>query len=402
MTERDESKLEGRIRIVFMEELSLASADAASFEIKSRRSRPPRHAGRALWAPLGGVVAIAAVVAGLVLAQAREAAVSGPSPSSTQSAAASLTVLPTATVPPSLSTATPTTADATLRYDDGIPKVWDGQPVIRWDRALAMRATAKDATPVLVGAWLNVPVGVFSCPNDPGPDPSAPDSWVRRGGCQFNYVSADAGATPTPQSGVTTFRFYQGNLATGPAIMRIHIHDPRATECGHQRSICDDMIVVDDVLWTGDAATAPHPLTVADVIAATRAASPASGLRAPASDVWGCGASATDGLMMCPPMTPGVQYASPIAGAAVLPSSEALTRALPTLQPGVAGAVQPSAVDWTEGGSFGSWDYRRLVVDNVMILVRTSVGHPSGSDVQFLQMLVAALKSQEAASGTAP
>jgi hypothetical protein len=274
--------------------------------------------------------------------------------------------------------------------------VWQGQPVLRWANALTMRSTAKDDTPFLVGVWLNVPTGVFSCPMDPGPDPSAPNSWISRGGCQFNYVSTDAGGLPTVQNGIATFRFYNGELATGPAIMRVHLHDPRAGQCGYQRAICDDMIVVDDILWTGDAATAPHPLSIDQVIAAASEVSPTSDLRLPDPIGVTCGVGLTDGLVLCPPLVTGVPYTSPIAGAAVLPSPTAVSRALPSVQAGVDGALQPSAVAWSEGGSFGSYDYRWLVVDNVVVLVRTSIGGQAASDREFLNQLVAALKAQEA------
>jgi hypothetical protein len=282
----------------------------------------------------------------------------------------------------------------TGRYNDGIPRTFDGQPVLRWSDALAKRQTATDDTPFLAGVWLDIPTGVSFCPNDPGPDPSAPNSWIDTGGCQFNYVSTDAGGQPTTQTGLTTFRFYKGNLTTGPAIMRVQLHDPRANQCGYQEPICDDMIVVDDILWTGDASTVPYPLSVDQIIAAAREVSPTSDLLGPAPNVFGCGANVADGLLLCPSLHPGTQYTSPIAGAALLPSSEAVARALPSVMPGVDGALQSSAV-WTEGGSFGSWDYRWLVVDNVAVLVRTSVDGQSDSDRAFLNGLVAALKTQE-------
>jgi hypothetical protein len=295
------------------------------------------------------------------------------------------------------SAASPSATSSIPRYSDGIPRTFEGQPVLRWADALARRTMATDDTPFLVGVWLDVPTGIFSCPADHGPDPSAPNSWVYvPGGCQFSYISADAGIAPTNQHGVTTFRFYQGKLATGPAIMQVHVHDPRATQCGYQEPICHDMIVVDDIPWTGDAATAPHPLSVDQVIAATRSVSAASGLQ-PSGPIGytGCGADVTDGLGLCPPPISGAPYPSPIAGAAVLPSPEALARALPTLTPGVDGALMASAVDWTGGGTYGSWDYRWLVVDNVAVLVRTAIVTPSQSDVEFLNRLAAALKAQE-------
>ncbi len=398
----NDDRIEARVRAAFAAELRRAESDLELSPIglgQRSKDRPPaggrgrKRRGSVLRA--GALTATAALIAcvlvgaGLYVAGPRNEAISQKqSPSAGPSEIAS----PTA--------ATPSATSSIPRYGDGIPKVWQGQPVLRWADALAMRTTARDDTPFLVGVWLNIPTGAFSCPMDPGPDPSAPNSWISRGGCQFSYVSADAGGQPSTQNGVATFRFYKGMLATGPAIMRVHLHDPRATQCGYQEPICDDMIVVDDILWTGDAATAPHPLSVADVIAGTRAASPTSGLLGPSPAVWGCGADVVDGLLLCPPLETGVPYSSPIVGAAVLPSSDAVARALPGAQAGVQGALDPSAVERSEGGSFGSWDYRRLVVDNVVLVVRTQPGTPSASDQEFLTRLMEALKAQE--TGAAP
>jgi hypothetical protein len=171
-------------------------------------------------------------------------------------------------------------------------------------------------------------------------------------------------------------------------------------QCGNEEpTICADMIVVGDIVWTGDKLTEPHPLSVDRVLAATLAASPESALRAPGPTVSACGADIMDGLTMCPTIAAMTAEASPIAGASVLPSVEAVARALPNVTPGVDGALQPSAVTSTEGGSSGARDYRYLVVDNVVILVRTSFGEASASDREFLTRLETALKAQEATSG---
>jgi hypothetical protein len=362
MTSHDD-RTEARVRAAFAAELNRAESDLELSPLRVGQrsdSRSPadgltphgRHRALRAGALIATAVLIASVAVGAALLAGTLRNTANP-------------------VAPSPSAATPSATSSIPRYSDGIPEVWQGQPVLRWVGALARRTTAKDDTPFLVGVWLNMPTGAFHCPMDPGPDPSAPDSWISRGGCQFNYVSADAGGQPSTQNGVATFRFYNGQLATGPAIMRVHLHDPRAAQCGSQEPICDDMIVVDDILWKGDAATAPHPLSVAQVIAGTREASPTSGLVGPSPSVWGCGADVVDGLLLCPPLDSGAPYTSPIAGAAVLPSSDAVARALPGANTGVEGALDPSAVERSEGGSFGSWDYRRLVVDNVVLVVRT-------------------------------
>jgi hypothetical protein len=394
MTDGDD-RTEDRIRAAFVAERRRAEADLQLEPLERRARRRSRLVTRLAVAAI--VVAVAVGTAG-VIGSLPGRTTSGPSAEPTASSSSSTGPTAGPTAAPTTTPVSRPTVDMTGRYPDGIPTTFDGQPVIRWDAALAKRDTAKDATPFLTGAWLNIPLGVFFCPAAHA-DPSAPaTTWLVDLGCRFDYVSTEAGGQPTTQMGVTTFQFYSGQLTTGPAIMRAHIHDPRAAQCGYQKAICDRMIVVDDIVWSGDAVTAPHPLTVADVLAATTQASQTSGLRAPGPDVFGCAANATDGLIMCPQLEPGVQYTSPIAGAVLLPSTEALARAVPKLEPGVDGALMPSAVSRSQGGTLGSWDYRELVVDNVIIEVRTSVGRPSDSDLAFLDRLFAALKAQETGS----
>ena len=387
MTDRDE-RTEDRIRAAFLEERRRAESDLQLEPLAPRTRRGSRAVARLAAAVIVLVVALGtAGIIGSLPGHGSSDPSDMPTASSTPKTGPS--ALPTTTSNPR------PTLDMTGRYTDGIPTTFDGQPVIRWDAALAMRDTVTNTTPFLTGAWLNIPVGFFMCPAGHA-DPSAPSTtWLEDLGCRFDYVSTEAGGQPTTQMGVTTFRFYKGQLTTGPAIMRVHVHDPRATQCGYEKAICDRMIVVDDIVWSGDAVTAPRPLNVAEVMAATTQVSETSGLRAPADDVFGCGASAKDGRTMCPPTTPGLQYTSPVAGAVVLPSVAAVARALPAYEPGVDGAMSSSAVLWTQAGSAGNWDYRWLIVDNVGIVVRTSVGGREPSDRAFLTQLYNALKAQE-------
>jgi hypothetical protein len=390
-----DDRTEARVRAAFAAELRRAEADAelGLLRITSRsggRSSPVsaelRRRHRALTAGLltataAGLVVVAIGV-GLFGAGVRNAV-----------PAASSSSVPT-TVVSSPHAASPSATPSIPRYGDGIPMTWQGQPVLRWADALAMRTSATDDTPFLVGVWLDVNHGLMFCPSMHG-DPSAPDSWVNSV-CTGVAMSAEAGAGAAQLDAVATFHFASiAELSTGPAILHVHVHDPRAGQCGYQQAICADMIVVDNAAWTGDATTDPHPLGVDQVMAAATRVSPASGLLQP-SQSFGCGAGAMDGLMLCPPVETGVPYASQIAGACVFPSSEALARALPKLTPGVDGALLSYAVAWTEGGSFGLWDYRWLVVDNVAILVRTAVVTPSQSDIQLLNQLQSTLKALEA------
>ncbi len=271
------------------------------------------------------------------------------------------------------------------RYDDGLPREWQGQPVLRWDDALTHRQSVADKAPFLVAGWLNFWKGAHSCP---------------AGGCRLHAVSSEAGSGPPDETTLITFKFSATPPTTGPAIMRVHLHDTRMASCGSTKGVCDQMLVVDDIVWSGDALTAPHPLGVAAVMAATIAADPASRLLDPSEPwSWGCGADLVDGLSMCAPPSTGSEAAvRKVAGAAVMPSSEALTRALPDVQQGVDGAIH-QVVQVTGSisgpGYAASWDNRWLVVDNVAILLHTTVGSPSPQDVELMTALVAALKAQE-------
>ena len=389
MTDGDD-RTEHRIRAAFQAERLRAETDLRLEPLPTRARPRPRLAARLATAAI--VVVVAAGTAGVIASlPGRESGGPNEAPTASSTPTPGSSAEPTATEASTATERPRPTVDMTNRYSDGIPTTFDGQPVIRWDAALARRETAADATTFLTGAWLNIPVGAFSCPAAHA-DPSAPSTtWLENLGCDFRYVSTDAGSPASAQFGVTTFRFYKGQLTTGPAIMRVHVHDSRASQCGYQKAICDRMIVVDDIVWSGDVVTDPHPLSVADVMAATTQVSETSGLRAPGPSVWGCGASATDGLIMCPPMTPGASYTSPVAGAVVLPSVDAVSRALPAYTPGVDGALGPSAVLWTEVGSLV---YRWLIVDNVGVIVRTD-GGDAAADRAFLTKLFAALKAQE-------
>ena len=53
----------------------------------------------------------------------------------------------------------------------------------------------------------------------------------------------------------------------GPAVFRVHVHDQRAANCAIvYRPTCEQALVVDSVVWTGDAVTATSPLTIEEVL----------------------------------------------------------------------------------------------------------------------------------------
>ena len=393
-----EDRTEARVRAALAAELRRAEADLELSPLQvdlrpgdetSPADHIPRRRHRALAAGLltaaTAVIVVVAVGAGLLVGGVRNA-VPAASPSN----------VPTIGVA-SPSAATPSATSSIPRYGDGIPRMFEGQPVVRWDEALARRQTATDDTPFLVGVWLDVPTGWFSCTAGQEPDPSALNSWISRGGCQFNYISADPGGQPMTLNGVATFRFSVENPATGPAIMRAHVHDSRASQCGSEQTLCDDMIVVDDILWTGDAATAPSPLSVADVIAAAGSIEPGTSLALPTmtSPTYdGGGGHLTDSIVLAPVDAAELPADMQIAGAYLMPSVEAMRRALPNVQPGAAGALLQSAYlssanGWGPGYAY-SVEYRWLVVDNVALSVRVA-SPPTDADEAWFASIVATL-----------
>jgi hypothetical protein len=281
------------------------------------------------------------------------------------------------------------------RYEDGIPRTFDGQPVLRWSDALALRLTAKDDTPFLVAAWLDVITGPMSCPAM-SVDPSAPDSWTSNV-CTGETVSAEAGG-PYSNGEEASFRFIQSYPSTGPAILRVHVHDPRAVQCGTQRAICDAMLVVESVVWSGDSYTAPEPLTVADVIAAASSVQPSTSLviAGPMSPYYDEGLAGALRLTSSnPAQTPPSDMQ--LAGAYLMPSVEAMQRALPRVQPGAAGALLPTAYRMGTAGSGPGYSYslvyRWLVVDNVALSVKM-LPDASAADRAWLGNLEAALEAR--------
>jgi hypothetical protein len=293
------------------------------------------------------------------------------------------------------SAASTQTASPISRYTDGIPSVWQGEPVLRWNDALARGGSAKDDTPFYVGVWLNIDNGPRSCPAEFG-NPSAPNSWIRLGGCTDNPISADEGGPAPDLNGVATFQFAVGDFETGPAILRVHVHDPRASDCGPQQDVCDRMIVVEQAVWAGGSQTDARPFSAGDVIAAGAAVEPKTSLSLlPA-----------DGPNYDPPLAGaialsagGIQPADmQIVAAYIMTSADAIHRALPDVQPGAAGALLPSAYRLAESGSGPGYSYsvteHWLVVDNVAFAVLLEP-EATPADEAWLVSLEAALKAQE-------
>ena len=398
---------EVRVRAAFANELRKAETDLAlsplgvGRRLGDRRSAAgtgPRPRHPALRA--GVRVATAALI--LVLAAGAGLLVAGPrfagmpeagSPTPSHRAATPEASSPT----PTNSALSPGATASIPRYSDGIPSVWQGQPVLRWADALARRYTAKDDTSFLVGVWLNF--YLHTCPVGAS-TPPAPSSWVA-GGCSisgYHPIGADAGVRGDDLTGVATLRFIdEGTLRPGPAILRVHVHDPRASLCGPQEATCDTMIVAERAIWTGDSATEPRPFSVSNVVSVAASAEFKTPLLVSETDD-----TMPDAITLRAGNPSTASSASPcsspigIGWAYVMPSVEAMHRALPYVQPGAAGALLPSAQGmtvFTKGPGYScSLTARWLVVDNVAFSVAMPP-QPSSSDLTWLASLEAALRA---------
>ena len=404
-----DERLERRVRGAFASELHRADADLAVTPLHaSTRGRRTRPLAIAAAAALTFVVAAGAVGVGAFISQARNPT----TPSAAQTPPAG-------------------------RYPDGIPSVWQGERVMRWDQALAMRSTASDETSFLVGVWLDVPPNGSACDSSGHLTPAASPGDVRPA-CLGGIISAEAGAPGQALSMVATLR-YVGVLTTGPAIIRAQIHHPRpgqtsaSGQCAATTQTCDPTIVIEDIVWAGDAYTASEPISVAAAQGAVRSATgidfepgnvpPGSSALylapggwamtrvPPTDDPTGLNmfpTYPTDSTILVPPFMDTVgeasnDYIQPLYAVFVLPSPAAVARALPGLDPGVAGSLSIynlmpltaiTAIARAQGHEF---NFRWLVSGNVAVAVLIHV-QPTSGDLRFLNSLESALNAKAAAA----
>lgn len=158
--------------------------------------------------------------------------------------------------------ASPPSASSDGRQITGIPETFDDEPVLLGVAAAAHAEESADATPFLIGGWFN-DATVAMCSGGIGRDPAALLS-----GCATGIGPAAPGGT---FNGVGTVHvFWDGHtLPNGraPSILRVHTHDPRTSECRPEsRDSCRRVVVVEDVLWSGDPATETAPISVIDAV----------------------------------------------------------------------------------------------------------------------------------------
>jgi hypothetical protein len=279
------------------------------------------------------------------------------------------------------------------RYDDGLPKMVDGQQVLRDGDAIAHAKTADGSQPFYLGAWLT-PVTPKAGSASPAPCPST--------GCGPAVAIADkAGTVDAPLAKATDFHQLAGvTFGAGPAVLQVHSHDPAAV-CN--QSSCDSSMVVDAVIWSGDAATAPTPISLDDATTAISSAVPAISFAAIGSSIVDCGQqlpAAT--LLVAEPPADESGASAPrdwVASVSVAPSVDALNAALdaiakpktPSAGPGTENVFSRANLICRAQPNGPSRTFHYLIVDNVALVVATP-DNATLPDRVFLQGLETALE----------
>jgi hypothetical protein len=140
-----------------------------------------------------------------------------------------------------------------LFYPDGIPRTWQGQPVLRGQAALDAANASTDSTPFYVAFWAGHQWDK-SCPLLAENDPLF--------GCGDMSNVGDQPGVVSPLLEMQ-LRVTVESVAPAPVIARVHTHDDACPN----PTACQD-IMVGDVVWSGGDTTAPHPVTVSQAAAA--------------------------------------------------------------------------------------------------------------------------------------
>jgi hypothetical protein len=344
------------------------SAHALPATSRVRRLRP--RARTAL--PIGSLLAAGLIVVAAVLIGPRLGS-TGTTPTTSSSSTATGSPLPTLTE-------TPSASPDSLRYDDGIPRTFDGQPVLRGQAAIDAANASTDASPFLVAFWVGKVLPFRSC--------------VALGLDDNALYMCGSMSNVGDQPGVRSFelgmalRVDTNTVAPGPVIARVHTHDPAMMTCPASYAAgCVHTMVGEAIVWHGDAATVPGPTTVAQAAAA---------FGVPATPVTGLCEGQFPGVTVLQypsPDTPGLQ--GPEGVIAVFPSPAALAAVAPDAAahgesdvPSTYGQTcEGSGTDPLRGPGAFSFKFRWLARGNVLVAVRydTSVGPEN--DVIVAQVL---------------
>ena len=158
---------------------------------------------------------------------------------------------------PLASPTTPLGSPGIARYPDGIPTAIGSQAVLRGQSAIDAARKSTGPTSFLVALWLGRERGSHCV--------STPQALELDGICAYMHSVGDSPGIPMATLGAL-IRFDPALAQPGPVVLRVHTHDPKATECiASDRAACDQVMVGEAVVWNGDARTDPKPYSVNQV-----------------------------------------------------------------------------------------------------------------------------------------
>jgi hypothetical protein len=264
------------------------------------------------------------------------------------------------------------------RYEDGIPRTFDGQPVLRGQAAIDAANASTDASPFLVAFWAGIELPSFGC-------------TAMSAGDNVSYLCGGmfVGDQPGIESSALekALRVDTSEVAPGPVIARVHTHDPAMMTCPASYAAgCVHTMVGEAVVWHGDAETDPRPTTVAQAAAA---------FGVPTKPVAGICEGQFPGVAVLQYPSPGTAGVQEVEGViAVFPSAAALAAAAPDAAAHGESDVPPTGSQSCEGGGTDplrgqgmfSFKIHWLARGNVLVAVQydTSVG--PDNDVMVAQM----------------
>jgi hypothetical protein len=247
-------------------------------------------------------------------------------------------------------------------YDDGVPRTWEGQPVLRGQAALGRASQSTDASPFYIGLWVTPNPLSMGCPG------STP--YPLR--CSDMHDVGDRVGVLWPALG-KGLRI-EVDVPDGPVILRVHTHDRTWTSserCAASELVeCQHLMIGDAAVWTGDATTTPHPVSVEQAAAVFGVATTDKGF----TSVAGCLSRVLPGVRLLPFRDPKSSTGYVYGVIAVFPSKEALAGAAPDAAArGESEAFPISLQDSTPGGFWPGCAYEGAVPLQVHWLVRANV-----------------------------
>jgi hypothetical protein len=366
----------------FDREVHQAAADLRAAPLGTTGVRRP--AGRPAFAPLVAVaVVVIAVVAGLTRLPGL---VPGVEPTGSSSPGSSVDATPKSTAPAPSASIPALSVDS--RYPDGIPSSLGGQRVAR---VTDLEGTPAGDGSFLLGGWsYDFSRIVYACVVQLEPAPSFGPT------CGTPFLTQNPIMDEQPR---VMLDGWTSAIPAGPVVLQVHRHDPRAAVLcpTERREACENMAVVERIVWAGDSTTATAPRTPTDTFMRLIEADP----NLPQTDidplgypgVFGPPAHFPPPLDECQPPYPDQAWtvrSTTITSVLVFPTIEAREAVDQDLTPSgfIGTTLGGDACMSTTDSAFSR---RWVAVENVMVSVLVKIDGPTDAQAKFIDEVHAAL-----------